>query len=264
LIASANALGYARAAADAWRGETVRVAGMQVRVPGPRKIRLSVVGGNIRIHRLIDALVTSRATVVDVGANIGYNTVYAAQRVGAAGRVIAVEPAKDNLAVLERNIAATRLANVVVEPVAVGRTTGTFDFYVRGDVSAVNSLFPESCYAAVTDVVKVPLARLDDLVDGNVDLVKIDVEGAELDVLAGMPRLLRAPRLALIVEWHPTLQRMAGYAEDALPQWFIARGWQLHAASHYSVRTLSAANLPALCARLRRSGSPVELLARRA
>jgi hypothetical protein len=115
----------------------------------------------------------------------------------------------------------------------------------------------------VTDVLEVPVARLDDLVDGGAELVKIDVEGAELDVLEGMPRLLGCPRLALIVEWHPTLQAMAGYAPDALPRWLLDRGWRLQAASHFSVRPLADSDLPGLTARLRRAGRPVELVARR-
>lgn len=235
---------------------------MSVVVPGPRAIRLSVVGGNMRIHRLIDALAAPGATVVDVGANIGYNTVYAARRVGPAGRVVAVEPAPDNLAVLERNVAACRLSNVGIERSAAGRASGRCELYLRGDTSAVNSLFPESCYSHVTGVIEVPLARLDDLV-GDADLVKIDVEGAELDVLEGMPRLLSRPGLALIAEWHPTLQRMAGYAADGLPRWLLERGWRLHAASHLAVRPLAAADVPALAARLQRRRRPVELLARR-
>jgi hypothetical protein len=107
------------------------------------------------------------------------------------------------------------------------------------------------------------VAPLDDLVEGLADLVKIDVEGAEVDVLEGMPRLLQHPGLALVVEWHPTLQAMAGYGGDSLPRWLLDRGWRLDAASHFSVRPVSAADLPVLTARLARARKPVELVARR-
>ncbi|HEX6999619.1 MAG TPA: FkbM family methyltransferase [Gammaproteobacteria bacterium] len=253
---------YARAALHAYRGETLRVAGLPARVPGPRPIRLAVVGGNIRMHRLIDALVTAGATVIDVGANIGYNAIYAAHRTGPSGRVIAVEPAPDNVAVLERNVAASGLANVRIEPVAAGRAAGMRELYLRGAVSAVNSLFPDSCYGSVSDVIRVPVARLDDLAD-EAALVKIDVEGAELEVLEGMPRLLRQPRVALVVEWHPGLQARAGYGADALPRWLLERGWRLAAASHFSVRPLTAPDVGALAARLLKAERPVELVARR-
>jgi hypothetical protein len=80
-------------------------------------------------------------------------------------------------------------------------------------------------------------------------------------VLEGMSRLLRTPPTALIVEWHPLLQAMAGYSADELPRWFLSRGWRLHAASHTAVRSLTAADLPRITARLLRQRRPVELLA---
>ena len=241
----------------------IRLGGAQVQVPGSRRIRLSVVAGNLRIHRLLDRFATPGATVVDVGANIGYNTVHAARRVGARGSVIAIEPTPDNLDVLRRNVAAAQLVNVTVRPVAAGSAACTRDLFVRGAVSAVNSFFPESCYSFVTEVLRVPVLPADELVDGHAAVVKIDVEGAELDVLEGMPRLLRAPGAALIVEWHPLLQRLAGYAADALPRWLLERRWELQAASHLSVRPLGVADLVALTQRLERAQKPVELLARR-
>jgi FkbM family methyltransferase len=254
-------LGLSQAVVDAWRGETVRLAGAALLVPGTRRIRLSVVAGNMRMHRLLDRLVRPGATVVDVGANIGYNTVHAARLAGPLGRVVAVEPTPDNLDVLRRNVEAAELTNVVIEPVAVGRAAEIRSLFVRGARSAVNSLFAESCYASVTDVLQVAVLPLDELVEGRADVVKIDVEGAEIDVLEGMTRLLRSPPKALIVEWHPVLQAMAGYRPDELPHWFLGRGWRLLAASHTSTRELTAADVPRTTAGLLRSGRPVELLA---
>jgi FkbM family methyltransferase len=175
--------------------------------------------------------------------------------------VIAVEPTPDNLDVLRRNVEAAGLYNVVVEPVAAGRAPGVRELFVRGARSAVNSLFAESCYASVTDVLQVAVLPLDELVDGAADVVKIDVEGAELDVLEGMTRLLRTPPKGLIVEWHPLLQAMAGYEPDELPRWFLRRGWRLKAASHAAVRSLEAADVPRVTERLQRLRRPVELLA---
>ena len=250
-----------QAVLDAWCGETVRLGGAPLFVPGARRIRLSVVAGNLRMHRLLDRLVVPGATVIDVGANIGYNTVHAARLAGPRGRVIALEPTPDNLDVLRRNVASAGLANVTIEPVAAGRAAGVRDFFVRGARSAVNSLFAESCYASVTDVLQIAVVPLDDLVAGTADVVKIDVEGAELDVLEGMARLLRHPPKALIVEWHPLLQSMAGYAPDELPRWLLSRGWRVQAASHTAARVLTASEVPRLTARLLRLRRPVELLA---
>ena len=252
-----------RATVDAWRGEFVRLGDMIVHVPGTRRERLSMVAGNLRIHRLLDRLVRPGAIVVDVGANIGYNTIHAALRTGPSGRVLALEPTPDTLSVLRNNVDASGFLNVEIAPVAAGRTAGTQEFFVRGPRSAVNSLFPDSRFASVTSVLPVPVMPLDDLVDGGADVVKIDVEGAELDVLEGMTRILRTPRASLIVEWDPLLQHLAGHNPDALPLWLLERGWSLRSVSHSTVRRLAAADVSALSARLMRLRRPVELLAQR-
>jgi FkbM family methyltransferase len=258
-----DTLSLLRAATDAWRGETVRLEGMTLQVPGTRRERLSMVAGNLRMHRLFDRYVKPGATVIDVGANIGYNAIYAARLSGPRGRVIAIEPTPDTLAILRHNVAASGLAGLAIEAVAAGGVAGTAEFFVRGETSAVNSLYPDSRYAHVTSVLRVPVVPLDDLVDGAVDVVKIDVEGAELDVIEGMARILRAPGMTLIAEWDPLLQQMAGRSADALPHWLLDRGWSLQAASHLSVRPLAATGVPALRDRLIRARRPVELLARR-
>jgi FkbM family methyltransferase len=258
-----DALSWPCAAIDAWRGKRVRVGGVMLEVPGTRRERLSVVAGNLRIHRLLDRSVKAGDTVVDVGANIGWNAIRAARLAGPRGRVVAVEPTPDTLEVLRRNVAASGLGTLVVEPVAAGSAGGTRDFFVRGGVSAVNSLYPDSRYARVTEVLRVPVVRLDDLVEGAAAVVKIDVEGAELDVLEGATRLLAAPGTVLIVEWDPLLQEMAGHGGDELPRWLLERGWRLQAASHLAVSRLGAADLPALAASLERRRGMVELVASR-
>jgi FkbM family methyltransferase len=239
------------------------LAGLRITVPGPRIIRLAVVASNLKIQRVMDAVVRPGDRVVDVGANIGYNTLYAARRTGPRGRVYAVEPAQDNLAVLYANVLANGLTNVTVLPFAAGRGHEVRDFFLRGEVSAVNSFFADNFYAAVTAAVQVPVAPLDDLIVGEVKLVKIDVEGAELEVLHGMARLLRARPLRLIVEWHPVLQAAAGFAHDELPRRLLAGGFALHAVTHTRVLPLVAEDVELLVQRLTRSRSPVDLLAAR-
>ncbi len=256
-------MSYARAAVQAVFGHQVHLAGSTLVVPGSMAIRLSTVLGNRRIHKLLDPFLRDGRTVVDVGANIGLNTIYFAARVGPTGRVIAVEPAGDNLAVLRDNVARNRLAQVTVADVAAGRARETRSFYLRGDVSAVNSFYEDSVYASVTDLVVVPVVPLDELVEGEAHVVKVDVEGAELDVLAGMTRLLGSRSLVLVVEWHPLLQEKAGFAPDALPDALFNRGFNVTSASHTGTTRLARRDVPRLIDRLRRSGRPVDLLATR-
>jgi FkbM family methyltransferase len=239
------------------------MAGARVRVTGPLLIRLSVVAGNLRVQRLMDGALTPGATVIDVGANIGYNTIYAAKRVGPSGRVIAIEPAADSLAVLEENVRRNALANVEIHACAAGRERESRQLFVRGAHSGVNSLFPTSIYAEVSSVEPVQVIPVDELVLGDVDLVKMDVEGGELEVLGGMTRLLRSVAIRLIVEWHPLLQEHAGYASDALPRFLLERGFRLQAASHWRTTPLERGNIESVADQLRRAGRPIELFAQR-
>lgn len=78
--------------------EEVSFGSASISIPGSVSIRLSMLLGNRRIHRLMDPLLTPGAVVIDVGANIGINTIFAAQRVGTNGAVIAIEAAADNVA----------------------------------------------------------------------------------------------------------------------------------------------------------------------
>jgi FkbM family methyltransferase len=241
--------------------QKVTLAGMRVHVPGSLPIRLSVVMGNLRMQRMLDSLLHPGATVIDVGANIGYNTLYAAHCVGPQGRVYALEPAQDNVSVLYTNIFANCLTNIFVLPYAAGSTTGVRQFYLRGDVSAVNSLFHDNFYAEVTDKVEVLTVPLDELIPLEPDLVKIDVEGGELDVLQGMSRMLQSPTLRLIAEWHPSLQQAAGYAPDELPRFLMAQGFTLRVVTHTRNTVLNLPEVSPLAAHLLETRRPVELLA---
>lgn len=102
--------------------ETVRIGHLRLRMPGSRRVRASVLAGTVRVRAVMEAVLYPGATVIDVGANIGYLTALAAVRVGRGGRVIAVEPADDNLAVLRENVWVNGLdqVRVVLEVVRIG------------------------------------------------------------------------------------------------------------------------------------------------
>jgi FkbM family methyltransferase len=249
--------------AQACAGSMVTLAGARVRVTGPLSIRLSVVAGNRRVQRLMDRALRPGATAIDVGANIGYNTVYAATRVGPSGRVIAIEPTADSVAVLAENVRRNALAHVEIHAVAAGCRRESRQLFVRGAHSAVNSLFPTSIYADVSSVEAVQVIPLDELVPGDAHLVKVDVEGGELEVLGGMTRLLQSAAIRLIVEWHPRLQEHGGHAADALPRFLLERGFRLEGASHTRVTALASGDIERVADRLRRAGRPIELFAQR-
>jgi FkbM family methyltransferase len=158
---------------------------------------------------LMRACLEPGETFVDVGANFGYFTLLGAAATGPGGRVIALEPDPRMVAELRSNIALNRLESVNVIGAAASDRSGAITlagFTEAGGNWGVSTIArpAEGAEPAFT----VRAAPLDTLLDeaevGEVGLVKIDVEGAEALVLAGMGHGLSAGRYRrLLVEFHP-------------------------------------------------------------
>jgi FkbM family methyltransferase len=162
--------------------------------------------------------VTTEATVVDIGANVGLVTVPLAL---AGGRVIAIEPLPENVERLRKNILCNKLTNVVVVEAAAGADDGRAVLHSALD-PAFGSLHEVVKYRAAADV-EVRLRSLDslwrELEKPAVKLVKIDVEGAELEVLAGGREVLETCNPVVIVEAGP------GGAADAVYELLTGLGY---------------------------------------
>lgn len=133
---------------------------------------------------------------IDVGENQGFFTILASRQVGKSGQVVAFEPAPRERTRLLRNLRLNRCTNVSVEPVAVGRESGEAEFHAfsrhQGSLSGLTS--GGSDVVAPGTAFRVPVMALDDIYDrlsgSRLRAIKIDAEGAELDVLRGCARLL--------------------------------------------------------------------------
>ncbi|MBI4917434.1 MAG: FkbM family methyltransferase [Acidobacteria bacterium] len=203
----------------------VEMDGVELRVPGPLAAYYLDRWFDPLTTRLLRRFLRPGMRVVDVGAHIGFYTVLVAEQVGAEGHVLAVEPAGDNVALLRENVA--RFGAVVeVVPCAAGAGPAERDF-VLTDSSDTHSFYGSPLQAAVRTV-RVEQRDLDSLTAGPVDLVKIDVEGAEPEVLAGSSRLLAENRrLALLVEWNPACLRRGGHDPSELPAALTGMGFGL-------------------------------------
>jgi FkbM family methyltransferase len=155
---------------------------------------------------------------VDVGANVGTYTLWAAE-LGA--EVIAIEPAADTFDLLQENIALNGYPVTAVRA-AAGDHCGTARF--TAGLDSGNSLAPDG-------PVVIELVTVDALIgDRRVAGMKIDVEGFEIDVLRGAARALAERRIALIqLEWNGMSTRAVG-AADARPvaELLAAHGYRLY------------------------------------
>lgn len=156
---------------------------------------------------LLMGLLRAGDVAVDVGAMIGYYTVIFARLVGGSGRVHAFEPDPDNHALLSKNVEMNSYRHVTCHRAAVGAETAKGRLWQAPANRGDNHVFPTEG----RDSVEVDIVALDDVIDGPVDLVKIDVQGYEAQVLRGMERLIAAsPQLAMLIEFCPALLIDAG------------------------------------------------------
>jgi len=150
--------------------------------------------------------------VIDVGAEFGLFTVKAAKAVREKGLVIAIEPHSGSMAILSENVKNNNLKNVLLVQKAIGSQGGKAKLYLPY----------KSTLRVGKEYIDVDVDTLDNIAKelklGKVDFIKIDVEGAELEVLRGANKILSSPNIKLaIAAYHnlsdgtPEFQKILSY-----------------------------------------------------
>jgi FkbM family methyltransferase len=164
--------------------------------------------------QLVKQLLKPGMNVVDIGGNLGYYALLEAQMVGDAGRVIAIEPVAANFAQLSKNVEANGYRNILLHNVAIGASNGTAPMYLSKK-SNWHSLHPVPWE---TREITVPVSTLDALLAQHklpsVDLIRMDLEGYEVEVIHGMAETVKNYSPRLLVELHPHMigaEAVVGY-----------------------------------------------------
>lgn len=182
---------------------------------------------NKEVVALLDKLVQSGMVVLDVGANIGEISLVCAKRVGPAGSVISFEPIDEIADELQKNVDRNQLQQVTVVRAGLSDKAATqVPIYAscgqrsQGDEhGGLGSLYGENAEDAPVQFIEVTTldAYLAQSSVTKVDIIKVDIEGAELPFLRGAEHTLRTHRPYLIIEVQDISAAAAGYtASDIL------------------------------------------------
>jgi FkbM family methyltransferase len=166
----------------------------------------------------------------DIGANVGCYTLQAAGLVGPQGRVFSFEPDPQVFEILQANIGLNSLAQVHALNLALGNRAGTLPFYRAAAGPFANALgsVHRSSWHDGGGAVNVKMDQLDDVAPEfgltRLDLIKMDVEGAEYEVIAGAERTLAAHRPRIVMEINLHAAEASGWKPIQMVS--RLRGWR--------------------------------------
>jgi len=203
----------------------------------PNRLRILTGGYEREELQFMCAFLRAGQTALDVGANVGYTTRFLARTIGPQGRVFALEPNPDIFALLQRNL--SKFPNVEPCNLALSNAAGEAHLFLAGRNYSVASLGDKYPATHLVHMDKgeleqraIRLVRGDDFLRergiAHVDIMKIDVEGWELQALQGLEETVASSaKLTIFCEFNPVAQECAGHDPRALLDWFFQHGFSL-------------------------------------
>ncbi|HEX9398072.1 MAG TPA: FkbM family methyltransferase [Burkholderiales bacterium] len=211
--------------------------GLRLRLPlGADAARCLFVGGRIDPNEFafLDRVLKPGQVFVDAGANDGLYSLFASRKLGESGTVLAIEPSRRELDHLRQHAVLNRAVNIQVAPVALGAASGKATLMVADGRHAGHNTFGLFGHGGTRCelVADVPVERLDDLLAREalprLDVLKLDVEGAEAAVLEGARGAIAQSRPLLLVEIFDDALRAQGSSARELIGKLDALGYELY------------------------------------
>ncbi len=149
-------------------------------------------------------LIKPGMVMVDIGANVGYFSLLCSTLVGKSGRVFSFEPEPGNFALLMKNIQINSFTNVEAVPKAVSDKNSTLRLYINTLEQGMHSIIQHESGSSTIDIEAVSLDEFFATTNHIVDIIKIDIEGAEVLALKGMQNTIqRNEKLLFFTEFWP-------------------------------------------------------------
>jgi FkbM family methyltransferase len=168
-------------------------------------------------------------TIVDIGAHIGYYTLLAAKQAGPHGKVYAFEPEPKNFALLSKNITANNANTIKTFNTALSDQSGTRELFIEKYNKGHHSFAKN---VNTVETIRVTTTTLDETMKNNgspeINILKIDVEGAEPIVLRGMRETIkRSPKMTIFTEVYPRSMTKLGESAEAYLNELTSMGFTL-------------------------------------
>jgi FkbM family methyltransferase len=210
------------------RERLVHICGRNITISSRFEVGLARLAGLMKLSPTADelgslisiiGLVPRGGSFIDVGANVGFYSIPMASIGDIAGfSVIALEPNKSTAARLRRNLEPYRCATVM--EVAAAGNAGTLEMGYLANSSATFSVSGKTSLGAVRNSAQVTAIRLDDMLWPKPWVIKIDVEGYEMQVLDGLQQR--------IADGTVTAVMVDGFADKAIPNQLLEQGFSLY------------------------------------
>lgn len=182
--------------------------------------------------KFLEEYIKKGHVIIDIGANVGYHTLIFSKLTGENGFVYAFEPEPLNYKTLKKNVDLNNLDNVRCVNKAISEKQETLDFFVsnsfnKGTHSLVYNPIQHSQESIKIDAI--PLSHFileNDL--NKIDFIKIDVEGAEYEVIKGMETSLIEYKPTLLVEINNEAQETHGKTSKSLKEYICGFGYDCY------------------------------------
>lgn len=168
--------------------------------------------------------------VIDIGAHIGLFSVCCSKLTGPGGRIICFEPTPGTFSILKDTLRLNHCSNVIARQAAVGSKKGTATFYVNHTAGCNSNSLVRNTSGKDQFPCEVVLVTIDSIVaeyEMCPSLIKIDAEGAELDVLKGGIKTFKDHRPKLILGLHPVFIKQKGDSLEAIFDLLSESGYRI-------------------------------------
>ena len=182
--------------------------------------------------KFLKSVIKKGSNVVDIGAHIGYFTLLFSKWVGKKGKVFSFEPDVNNFKFLSKNILANQSKNVTVFNKAISNKDETTYLYLNSENTGDNRIldFYVDDLDSSREKIKVECVRLDSVIptDQRIDVIKIDVQGAEMLVLQGMDTFLtNSLEQYMLIEFWPFAIEKSGFTPKEMLKKIKEMGFEI-------------------------------------